>query len=161
MSPKILILADIGPENFVPRKDAQNLEVTRKVLQKLAKFHGLSYFMNDSNEDVDTYREGFVSERMAAGLAMFANSFKLAAQVLKDWGKDFEVYGDRILALMPTLLPKIMKIYTANPPGQGFNVLNHGDFHIRNIMFNSDESVKDPDFIRFVSEDREIICLIR
>lgn len=151
MKPKILILADIGPENFVPRKDGQNLEITQKVFLKLAKFHALSYYMNDNHEDVDAYREGFVSERMAASLAMLGQSFGLAAHVLKDWGKDFEVYADRITTLLPSLLPKVMKIYKANPPGQGFNVLNHGDFHVKNIMFNTDQTVKDADKLRFVS----------
>lgn len=59
----------------------------------------------------------------------------LAVEVLKTWGKEMEPIAEKLTALAPTLVTKLFKIYSANPAGQGYNVLCHGDFHLRNLLF--------------------------
>lgn len=154
LEPKIIILQDISPDQYVMEKAAVNLDTTTKVLQKLAKFHALSYFMaNDQNDEtVPNYTEGFMSEKMQ-GNVMFVNQMlAMGIEVLKGWGKEMEQVAERLTTLAPVLFPKMIKVYKANPAGSGYNVLNHGDFHLRNLMFKWQEGPeKISESIRFVS----------
>lgn len=161
MEPKIIILQDISPEEYVVEKSPQNVDTVTKVLQKLGKFHALSYFLNDNHdEQISQYNEPFMSEKMKGSLQFINQVFGLALPVVKGWGKDMEVVVDRLLALQPVIIPKTLNHFKANAPGQGYNVLNHGDFHIRNILF---KWVEDPervvDAIRFVS-DKDVLSVL-
>jgi hypothetical protein len=44
-----------------------------------------------------------------------------------------------------------VKSYTQNPKGCGFNVLNHGDFHLRNILIKRDaeQRIENVSFVSF------------
>lgn len=153
MEPKIIILEDISTDQYVMEKSPCGFDTVTKVLQKLGKFHALSYFMNDSQDQtIAGYTEGFMNERMQGNLMFINQVMGLASQVVGGWGKDMEQVAEKLAALTPNLFPKLCKIYAANAPGQGYNVLCHGDFHLRNLLFRWGEGPeKVAESIRFVS----------
>lgn len=55
-------------------------------------------------------------------------------EVLAAWGKEYEVFLPKMDLLIENLGAMGRKSYTANKPGHGYNVLNHGDFHSRNVI---------------------------
>lgn len=161
LEPKIIILQDISLDQFLMEKGPQNFDTVSKVLKKLAKFHALSYFLNDNHDEtIASYREGFISETMKGSVAFINQIVGLAIAVLKGWGKDMEQIADRLTVLLTKLAPQMMTIYGPNPPGKGYNVLNHGDFHIRNLMFKwKEDPEKVVEAIQFVSERFFIIAI--
>lgn len=156
LEPKILILRDISVDQYVMEKSPVNLETTQKVMEKLAKFHALSYFLLNDNHDesIASYTEGFMSERMKGNAEFITQMLGLGTHVIRGWGKEMEKVADRLAILAPGLFQKMIKFYSANAPGTGYNVLNHGDFHLRNMLFKWQEGPeKIAESIQFVRNE--------
>lgn len=69
--------------------------------------------------------------------------FEMITEKMEGLVEKFEVNGDRI--------------YQSNN-GDGFNVLNHGDFHFNNMVFKNDSDGKLSDVL-FVRISILILCL--
>lgn len=82
------------------------------------------------------------------------------AEVMTEWGGVFKSFAPAMENFASTFVGKVLATYTPNRSGFGFNVLNHGDFHIRNLLFKTNENDGKIDDMRFVSySDIEIIYL--
>lgn len=68
--------------------------------------------------------------------------------VLKTW-EGFDEYLPRLDKLIENIYKIGKAAYAANKPGNGYNVLNHGDFHIRNLLVKINEK-KRFESVRFV-----------
>lgn len=69
---------------------------------------------------------------------IFGDSIELFTEEVKTW-PGYENYIPKLENLKQTFREKGIKTYTPNKPGDGYNVLNHGDFHIKNLLFQEDE----------------------
>lgn len=67
---------------------------------------------------------------------------------LKTW-PGYEIYVPKLQNLIENLYKIGQRIYSANKNGFGFNVLNHGDFHMKNILLakNAEQKLKDLYFV--------------
>ena len=79
----------------------------------------------------------------------FQDSLIVFKDVLKTW-EDCENFLPKLEYLMKHLGDIGQKSYTPNKPGHGYNVLNHGDFHSRNILIKNNASSRIEKFL-FVS----------
>lgn len=62
----------------------------------------------------------------------------ILTDVLKSW-PGYELYALKFKQIQVNFLSRGCEIYTQNDGIDGYNVLNHGDFHYKNIMVNRDE----------------------
>lgn len=65
---------------------------------------------------------------------MFTQGFEAFIDVAKEW-KGFERFIPNLEAFKLSYLSKTLKTYTPNRNGFGYNVLNHADFHTKNLLF--------------------------
>lgn len=79
---------------------------------------------------------------MTAGLLEIALSAFI--DVAKTWD-EFEKFIPNLQSFQKTWLQQVTKTYTTNTSDFAYNVLNHADFHLKNIMFkkSADGSVED------------------
>lgn len=65
-------------------------------------------------------------------------------EALEEW-EDCEKYYGKIDWLIENVADVGKKCYIPNKPGHGYNVLNHGDFHLKNMLMkmNSDQHIED------------------
>lgn len=149
MSPQVIFLDDISPE-FTMIDKPLNFENSVKLFQKIGKFHALSFYMNDNNVSFDQFSEGYVSERMEPIVGILTRLLFSFAETFRGWGEEMELISQKYFTLIPKLYEKGLKLFSVNP--RGYNVLNHGDFHIKNILFRIDKDYQDQvDDIRLVS----------
>lgn len=59
----------------------------------------------------------------------------------------FEIVIEKMENLMTKFEDLGKKVYQPNALGGGFNVLNHGDFHVNNMVFKKDSSGKLSDVL--------------
>ncbi|GAB0088788.1 uncharacterized protein DMENIID0001_032520 [Sergentomyia squamirostris] len=138
--PEIIMFEDIAPQGYVMRHMGMNFENTKKVILKLAKFHALSFHMYyDEKKDLDEYKAGLITTAGIGALQFFVDGFARAVGCIKTW-PGFEDIGQKMEQLVPHFMQKLKKVYRPNKPHEGINVLNHGDFHIKNILFINDEN---------------------
>lgn len=89
---------------------------------------------------------------------LFGRALAGFADVVAEW-EGFEHYGPHLEALKTNYLSKVLRTYKPNRNEFGFNVLNHADFHVRNVLFKKDDAGKIEDF-KFVSGVQSQIHLI-
>lgn len=85
---------------------------------------------------------------------MFGRALGGFAEVVSEW-EGFEHYGSHLEALKTNYLAKVLKTYKPNRNEFGFNVLNHADFHVRNVLFKNDNAGNMVDF-KFVSSSKAL-----
>lgn len=78
---------------------------------------------------------------------------KVFQEVLETWD-GFQHYIPKIDMFMKHVGEIGRKCQASNEPNQGYNVLNHGDFHTRNILIkrNSDKKLEQFNFVRIFLE---------
>lgn len=79
----------------------------------------------------------------------FEDTFNAFREALGTWD-DSQQYIPKLDYFMEHLAEIGQKAYKANNPGDGFNILNHGDFHSRNFLVKINESKRWESFY-FVS----------
>lgn len=155
-NPDILIFRDIAPEGFVMQHMPVPFKKASQIAQKLGKFHALSYFMIEERGEsvVTTFEEGMFCENSTlCDEKATENSLQVLSDKMKEWDQGLELMADKIAKLKPHLVKKLTEQTKPKPKGQGINVLNHGDFHMRNLLFRHDDQ-DDSQFeaIRLVSD---------
>lgn len=82
----------------------------------------------------------------------FQQSLEAFIDVAKEW-EGFEKYIPNLEKFTTEYLSRCIKTYTPNPIGSGYNVLNHADFHLKNMLFkkNADGAIDDFYFVNFFS----------
>ncbi|XP_046810648.1 uncharacterized protein LOC111676960 [Lucilia cuprina] len=143
-----LILEDLSYLGFSlqDRLVGLNMEYTEIVLKKLAEFHAVSA----------RYVEVYGSYEPMFEQHMFSEDTRTLYENVKidyyyDYIKEYKGHGEYI-DLIPKLLDNYLDLSiaasTTNP--QDFNVLNHGDFWLNNVMFqHSKDQIQETYFIDF------------
>lgn len=69
---------------------------------------------------------------------------------MRGW-EDFETIVEKMENLVSKFVTLGEKVYTPNPSNDGYNVLNHGDFHYNNMLFKnfSNGKLSDVAFVSF------------
>jgi aminoglycoside/choline kinase family phosphotransferase len=79
---------------------------------------------------------------------LFGKSIAGFTEVMKEWN-GYEKYVEHFEVYSKSYLSKVLKTYAPNRTDFGYNVLNHADFHVKNVMFKKTSNGVD-DF-KFVS----------
>uniref|UniRef100_A0A1L8DYJ3 Putative ecdysteroid kinase n=1 Tax=Nyssomyia neivai TaxID=330878 RepID=A0A1L8DYJ3_9DIPT len=136
LNPDIVIFEDISKYGYTARHEPLSYEDTHQLFVKLAKLHALSYYIqNESILDLTQFNLGLFTTDIVAKFDLLPHSFNSFIDAVKEYGGEFNEIVQKLEALKPVYVSLLKKIYKPNNNGFGFNVLNHGDFHIRNLLF--------------------------
>ncbi|XP_036340931.1 uncharacterized protein LOC118750316 [Rhagoletis pomonella] len=123
-----------------------SLTEVKAALLKLAKLHAISYKLSQEKNNIfATMNKGSMNSMDPNNFDFIKNASKLLKEVLSEHG-DLRKYVPHIESVEHTLLPKIIDMFNENRNGKcdGIFVLNHGDFHNKNMMIcNVDGELKD------------------
>ncbi|GAB0088784.1 LOC111597534 [Sergentomyia squamirostris] len=148
--PVIIIFDDITKYGYEMHDEGFfDFDNAIKIVKKLAKYHALSYYMNDnkySNKIDFQNMETFMKESNMDRLKMFFAGLDILHNELLEW-PGFEFIAEKMSKQNEKLIENIVPVYKPNPQ-TGINVLCHGDFHIKNMMFV--KSGKDIDKVMFL-----------
>lgn len=116
-----------------------NEDEIKAVYRKIAKLHAVSYMLGHSedHEGVTKYQDGIFSSSMVMQNELMANGINYFMDMLSKY-EEFKIYYDKIKAMEPNLSKVCKALYTAYKLNKGKGdifVLNHGDFHMKNLMF--------------------------
>lgn len=76
--------------------------------------------------------------------AFFEKSMRTAGETIKTW-PGCEVYGEKLQVLADSIIAKCCDVFTKDI--NAFNVLNHGDVWLSNIMFKNDPEGRPTDAV--------------
>lgn len=129
------------------------------VYQKLAKLHAVSFVLGQSedHECVTKYDAGIFSTWKALTFDFISSGIKNFIDLLARHD-EFEIYLEKVKVMekeMFKMCHALYKAYKLPANSKDIFVLNHGDFHMKNLMFKFDDKDQAEDLIMV---DYQISC---
>lgn len=162
-------MEDLSGQGFdVIDKPTEDFETSKQIFRRLAKFHAANFFLHHEQVELswkiilnlnyfpiktkqkldynDFNMHLFQNSAMAE--IMFEQGLEAFIDVAKEW-TEFEKYIPNLEKFKKTYFNKTLKTYTPNRSEFGYNVLNHADFHLKNMLFrkNADGAIDDFYFV--------------
>uniref|UniRef100_A0A1L8DYI8 Putative ecdysteroid kinase n=1 Tax=Nyssomyia neivai TaxID=330878 RepID=A0A1L8DYI8_9DIPT len=148
-SPFILIFEDITKFGYEMHQGFLGFDNTVKIAKKLAKFHALSFYINDNKYanklDLPQYEGILLTDKTIEKFQVFCDGLGQMAEVVREW-PGFAEIADKVNKIKGTFLRTLINVYKPNPEPR-FNVLCHSDFHIKNMMFIKNKEDIDKIFL--------------
>lgn len=100
-------------------------------------------FLTQNEYDFSSYSYNYYENELLVE-AYFIDSVRAFKEVVVSWA-GYESFVPKIEYLINNICEIGKRSFVRNRPGSGYNVLNHGDFHLRNILlkFNAETSKLD------------------
>jgi hypothetical protein len=91
---------------------------------------------------------------------MFNQSLEAFIDVAKEWN-EFQKYIPHLEKFKKRYLNLGKKTYSPNRINFGYNVLNHADFHLKNMLFrkNADGAIDDFYMVKAFSPFNSVVCI--
>ncbi|XP_017144147.1 uncharacterized protein LOC108156909 [Drosophila miranda] len=144
---QVMIFDDLVPLGYtVIRGRSVREEEVRSALSKLAKWNAVSMKVNNENpEFIKEFKYGLFDLPTLLKDPMVTTSMANFIEML-DKVPDLKKYKPHFEKIKDSYLERtraVMEEYRADPQSDGYYVLCHGDFHLRNMMFkhNKDTGV--------------------
>lgn len=133
MKPFVLMFDDLTVEKYEVVVDPLNFEQLKMVIDKIAKYHALSLVLIERGHTELKEQTMVLPEGLKQMFATMVNIALELASYVKTW-PGYEDLGERIDRFCPKMADKMFKLLEHDFT-KYFRVLNHGDFHLRNLMF--------------------------
>lgn len=136
---KVLVFEDLVEKKYKAVSNwGGNWNLAKKATEKLAKIHALSYKAHsEGNTEFHQFSEHMYSSEVFPNIPLYRDGFNYVLEMLKSH-EEFKEYipkFEKIIAGQPLQKTrKLMRSYFNGLPAN-VCVLNHGDFHIKNVMF--------------------------
>ncbi|XP_063710075.1 uncharacterized protein LOC134838468 [Culicoides brevitarsis] len=143
----ILMFIDEGPNGFKSFEKALNLEQTKVLCDRIAKFHACSVYMNENGVDLTTmddcpYKK--VEGKMNFLSFFITKNIKSAVNSVKKWKSvdDILEVMEKNVAVFDERIESLFRSQDKLP----YQILIHGDFGFKNMMYRND-GTKSEDFL--------------
>ncbi|KAM8705884.1 hypothetical protein ACLKA7_010219 [Drosophila subpalustris] len=140
---QVMVFEDLVPQGYdVIRKRPATLKEIKASLEKLAKWHAVSYkllkeksgLFDKLQYDVTTIPNILEQEFLTSGFPNFLNVLE-SVDDLREYKKYFEPLKD----IITKRWVEIVREYRNNPKDDAYYVLCHGDFHLKNMMYKGND----------------------
>lgn len=123
--------------------------VPSSVFSDLHLLHTCTIYLQD--ETIGQYNKSlFLAENYFID-RLFKDNIHLFVKELKTWGPDYQIYYEKLDKIKDQIVKLGDHLFVKNEPDKGYNVLNHGDFHTRNMLVKWNENHEKVNDIILVS----------
>jgi thiamine kinase-like enzyme len=133
---QVIVLEDLGVVGGYEKitQQLENFEHSKMVFKRLAKYHAASFFLiNEKKADYSRFNFSiFHMDNTVIRDKFLLESYDSFTKVLSSW-EGYEDYVEKLKNFRGKLIEMGKELYEPNP--SGYNVLNHADFHIKNLLF--------------------------
>uniref|UniRef100_A0A182N4H0 CHK domain-containing protein n=1 Tax=Anopheles dirus TaxID=7168 RepID=A0A182N4H0_9DIPT len=139
----VMVFEDITKHGFEMKTKQLDLEESKVVFGKLARWHAASMFLADTLPEIKKLNKGVYNlfEENNTFLQMWQSNVEMLSKVVLEL-PGLEQYSDRILNVKEKIFKRASAIYSYDPTSY-VHVLNHGDCHFKNMMFKRTEGKLD------------------
>ena len=149
---KVIILEDLCELGYdTVRNRFLTEDEVKAVYSKIAKLHAVSYMLGHSEDHkvVNQYRDGVFNMSTDIIKDMIENGLNNFIDMLSCYN-EFEKYYEKVKLMKPKVKQACKDLYNAYKLNNGHGdifVLNHGDFHMKNLMFKFTKKTQLEDLI--------------
>ncbi|EDS41901.1 Juvenile hormone-inducible protein [Culex quinquefasciatus] len=134
---RMIVMEDLSPAGWAIADQVDTYEEAVPAIRALAKFHAASLVLNQGSFQAMTL-SNFANRTSDSLLSMFRPMFSSYIDTICSWD-DFKEIRPRLQEFKASFADQYKQVYTANPGPEGYNVLNHGDFHGKNLLHLLDD----------------------
>ncbi|XP_043288399.1 uncharacterized protein [Venturia canescens] len=142
--PSFLVLEDLVARGFhlADKQTGLDLDHCMLLMRGLAKFHASSIAVYEKDPScIKRHRKGMYNKECPEEMqSIFKEAFKALSVEVKNWPELDPIYSQKLLQLSEVCIDKGVKCSECRE--NEFNVLNHGDAWINNLMFRYDDEGK-------------------
>ncbi|KAJ9580662.1 hypothetical protein L9F63_024160 [Diploptera punctata] len=146
-----IVIEDLKKDKFCLANVRLGLDLRhcQLVMSKIAQYHASSIVLRDKNPNfLQDFSSNFYTEEADGALAnIFRGTFNNCAEVISNWS-GFEKYVHVLRSMSVKITSDMTKAMQTDDTG--FNVLNHGDLWLKNMMFQYNEQTGEVQDVRFV-----------
>ncbi|XP_063709154.1 uncharacterized protein LOC134837698 [Culicoides brevitarsis] len=132
----VIILEDISLFGYEMIRKPADFDGTLQIAQKLAKFHATSMYINANDMDLTTFSDPLIVMTPIGQPGFLENmifpAMKGVLESLKKW-PDNEIVVEKVEKALKKFIKQMKDVYKGKTEPI-YKVLNHGDFHFKNIM---------------------------
>lgn len=147
---RAIVMEDLAAQGYVRiTQPLPNYEDSKRVFQRLAKYHaGGFYLIKQKGTDLSRFKASIFHMEDPMIRETFLNEpFDVLCDVLTSWG-GMDEYVVRLKRFRQNYIAMGQRLYEPDP--NGYNVLNHGDFHIKNLLFKlNGDAIEDFYFLDY------------
>ncbi|XP_055377163.1 uncharacterized protein LOC129609255 [Condylostylus longicornis] len=135
---KVIVLQDITKLGFSAMgKRLCTVEESKMALDKLAQWHACSYVLNKQLQGgLEKFVNGIYNMNGLIMNPWFMKGGERLAKLAHETPK-LQKYAKKLDQIKDILLPKCSQVYDLCKKKGRLNVLTHGDFHLKNLMFKT------------------------
>uniref|UniRef100_A0AAG5CV28 CHK kinase-like domain-containing protein n=1 Tax=Anopheles atroparvus TaxID=41427 RepID=A0AAG5CV28_ANOAO len=149
-----IILEDLMSRQYEHHNELLGTEDSKAVLIKLARFHATSYSLGYTVKDRAAVNNGLFQQKPSEGVKFMLENFSIFAEELSRWD-GYGKYAERLRNMQPRFIERGIQIYEGTKAGFSTNLLNHGDFHFNNMLFQFDNDQRVANVIFY---DYQLSC---
>lgn len=139
---KIIIFDDLSVEGYTTPKEFHVYDLLAKLgVTRLGQMHAASVALNEREVgSISSYTKSIYDMNLGGnGLFIYSEHIKSLIDEMRTW-TGYESFVEKFEKILANINISGKKMFTANTPADGYNVLNHGDFHGKNVMFKNIDS---------------------
>ncbi|KAH8298273.1 hypothetical protein KR018_012357 [Drosophila ironensis] len=159
---QVMIFEDLVPQGYAVIRDRPVTEDELKaVFTKLAKWHAASMkVLNEKPDFLKEFQNGmcsmstFMTNPMVTdGLGNFLEFLETVPDLTR-----YKAYFEKQKHTYIARFEEVLEEYRRNPQSDGYYILCHGDFHLRNMMFRGDKETGTLEDVMFVDFQLSNLC---
>ncbi|KAH8232370.1 hypothetical protein KR032_004875, partial [Drosophila birchii] len=161
---QVMIFEDLVPQGYsVIRNRPVTNEKLKKVFAKLAKWHAVSMkLLNEKPDFLKDFKYGIFEMPTIRTDPFITTGMEVFIEML-DQKPEFKKYKPHFEKVKDVYLERLadeMQEYRKNRRDDGYYVLCHGDFHLRNMMYKENKQTGAPEDVMLVDFQFCNICPI-
>uniref|UniRef100_A0A182MCB7 CHK kinase-like domain-containing protein n=1 Tax=Anopheles culicifacies TaxID=139723 RepID=A0A182MCB7_9DIPT len=136
----IIILEDLAPAGWKGHDLIESFEEAKPITTAIARFHAASFYLSKNKTDFESFQTDLFEKKHPVLEWMFGNNLKAFNEALRTW-HGCERFVEPFERAFADYCDRLHNIYSCKTTGRLYNVLNHGDFHAKNLLHQfNDES---------------------
>jgi Ecdysteroid kinase-like family len=147
----LLVFEDLTERGYHPKTSLLDFDEMKMVMTKIAKWHAATYYLGkmDPQTPITKYESLLFDEEISDLDALFGDAFRYLRKAVEKWPGDNSLVLEKLSTATKNWFARGQAAYKKV---SDFCVMNHADFHFKNIMFKYQNGVLDD--LLFVSEPK-------
>ncbi|XP_049284916.1 uncharacterized protein LOC125764589 [Anopheles funestus] len=129
----IVILEDLAPVGWKGHDLIESFEEAKPITTAIARFHAASFYLSKNKTDFESFQTDLFEKKHPVLEWMFGKNLKAFNEALRTW-PGCEQFVEPFERAFADYCDRLHSIYSCKTSGRLYNVLNHGDFHAKNLL---------------------------